>query len=41
MIRLLVLALAVYGLTAGYEKVVHGTQACIGLSMPISRGDIK
>lgn len=41
MIRFLVLALAVYGLSAGYERVVRGPQACIGLSLPTGIAGIK
>lgn len=32
MIRMLVLALAVYGVCAWYERVVRGPEACIGIA---------
>jgi hypothetical protein len=41
MIRLLVLALAIYGVCAGYERVVRGPQACIGAASPLPEGGIR
>jgi hypothetical protein len=34
MIRIFVLALAIYGVCVGYERVVHGVPACIPAFMP-------